>query len=237
MRITSCATRRSGTYKPIPNHSIDQDHGRDKPIAFPVRPAPFAAIMQPAHRVAAVQVKTTEPASRTVSISLECAATCRVRPSAIHRPRRSGGAEPRFFAGHVSGCVIAIWLKANAGRMQVQRQLSISCTPGARSRRPWIARKWPPGTAPWRPFGSCLEERWRKKGHPSTFRVAAPYLSATGRRIPCTVEYGSHTRVWCCRRTCPAATATHCHQAVREIAPGLGSARLPRLVTRSRDYA
>lgn len=96
------------------NRSIEDDYGWDKLIEFPPRSAPFAAIdMQPAHLVAAVQVKTTEGPSRSVSISLSNA----LRYAKSDLPQfivlvALDGAEPRFFARHAWGAVIAEWLKA-----------------------------------------------------------------------------------------------------------------------------
>jgi len=96
------------------NRSIEDDYGWDKLIEFPARSVPFAAIdMQPAHLVAGVQIKTTEGSSRTVLISLSNA----LRYAKSDLPQfivlvALDGPEPRFFARHVWGSLIAEWLKA-----------------------------------------------------------------------------------------------------------------------------
>lgn len=96
------------------NRSIEDDFGWDKLVEFPARKIPFAAIdMQPANVIAAVQVKTTETASRSVMLNLS---------NALHYVKSSvpqfivlvalDGTKPRYFARHVWGSLVADWLKA-----------------------------------------------------------------------------------------------------------------------------
>lgn len=123
------------------NRSIEDDNGWDKLIEFPARPAPFAAVdMQPAHLVAAVQVKTTEGPSRTVSISLSNA----LRHAKSDLPQfivlvALEGAEPRYFAKHVWGGVIADWLRAgrqaDADGVTATHKVPVSLTFGPKDER------------------------------------------------------------------------------------------------------
>jgi hypothetical protein len=96
------------------NRSIEDDHGWDKLIEFPARTIPFLAIdMQPEHVMAAVQVKTTETASRSISLSLSNA--LRYAKSSVPHfivMVALDGPEPRYFARHVWGPLLAEWLKA-----------------------------------------------------------------------------------------------------------------------------
>lgn len=130
------------------NRSIEDDYGWDKLIEFPVRPAPFAAIdMQPAHLVAAVQVKTTEGPSRTVSISLSNA----LRHARSNLPQfivlvALDGAAPRYFARHVWGNFIAQWLKAgrqaDADGVTTTHREAISLTFGPEEERSGGLIEW-----------------------------------------------------------------------------------------------
>lgn len=114
------------------NRSIEDDYGWDKLIEFPARLVPFASIdMQPGHVAAAVQVKTTTGPSRTVSISLSNA----LRYAKSDIPQfvvlvALDGAEPRYFARHVWGVLIADWLKAarqaDANGVTATHQSSVS---------------------------------------------------------------------------------------------------------------
>jgi len=96
------------------NSSTWDDYGWDKLVEYPPRAVPFAAIdMQPGHVVAAIQVKTTETAARSVSISLSNA----LRYAKASIPQfilliALDGPEPCFFVRHVWGPLIADWLKA-----------------------------------------------------------------------------------------------------------------------------
>lgn len=96
------------------NRSTEDDYGWDKLIEYPARALPFAAIdMQPGHIIAAVQVKTTVNASRSVSISLSNALRYAKSPlpQFIVLIVLDGGGV-RYFARHVWGPLIAEWLKA-----------------------------------------------------------------------------------------------------------------------------
>ena len=96
------------------NRSIEDDYGWDKLIEYPARVLPFTTIdMQPDHVIAAVQVKTTTKASRSVSISLSNAlryAKSSLPQFVVLIVLDTGG--PRYFARHVWGPLIAEWLKA-----------------------------------------------------------------------------------------------------------------------------
>lgn len=97
------------------NQSIEDDYGWDKMIEYPPRILPFAAVdMQPAHVIAAVQVKTTETGSRSVSISLTNALRYAksLLPQFIVLVVLEEGKQARYFARHVWAQLIAEWLKA-----------------------------------------------------------------------------------------------------------------------------
>ncbi|AYJ86560.1 hypothetical protein D3Y57_12000 [Sphingomonas paeninsulae] len=96
--------------------------------------------MQPAHLVAAVQVKTTEGSPRTVSISLSNA----LRHATSDLPQfivlvALDGVQPRYFAKHVWGSVIADWLKAgrqaDADGVTATHKVQISLTFGSEDER------------------------------------------------------------------------------------------------------
>lgn len=96
------------------NRSTEDDYGWDKLIEFQARTIPFLAIdMQPEHVMAAVQVKTTETASRSISLSLSNA--LRYAKSSVPHfivMVALDGTEPKYFARHVWGTLLADWLKA-----------------------------------------------------------------------------------------------------------------------------
>lgn len=96
------------------NRSVEDDHGWDKMIEFPPKPAPFVALdMKPQGAIAAVQVKTTTGSSRSVSISLSNALNYARSPV----PQFIvlvvlDGKDARYFGRHVWTPLIADWLKS-----------------------------------------------------------------------------------------------------------------------------